>query len=454
MPLINGESFAGYRILRMIGTGGMGEVYLAAHPRLPRHDVLKVLPAELSANPEFRERFHREADTVAALYHPHIIGVHDRGEHDGRLWISMDHIDGPDAGRLLREHHPHGMPRELVCEIVTAVADALDYAHLRGLLHRDVKPANILLTDPASGVRRILLADFGIARSRADNGLTRTNAVLGTVSYAAPEQLMGRPLDGRADQYSLAATAHELFTGAPLFVDDNPAVVIGQHLNAPPRPLAATRPDLADLDPVMARALAKNPAERFASCSEFAQALRRRGTAVLPVVPNEQDWLLPAATPVARQGGSARWLIAAGVLAVVMLVLGFVLYLRPAGQTGTAPATTTTTTTAPASAVSFENMRDLVYAVYGALPDRPDDAWALFDENYRDKTGYADFRDFWAGVQRVEVLSVSPRDDTSVVARLRYVVRGGRNDTENRWLSVVARDGRLLVKDSERIGPA
>ena len=162
MPLAIGEVFAGYRILRPLGIGGMGEVYLVAHPRLPRQDALKILPADMSAAPEYRARFNREADLAAALYNPHIVGVHDRGEFQGQLWISMDYIDGPDAGRLLRDRYPTGMPAGLVCDIVTAVADALDYAHDRRLLHRDVKPPNILLTTPQRGRYRILLADFGI----------------------------------------------------------------------------------------------------------------------------------------------------------------------------------------------------------------------------------------------------------------------------------------------------
>ena len=168
MTLANGEVFAGYRILRMLGLGGMGEVYLAEHPRLPRHDALKILPAEMSADHEFRERFNREAELAATLYHPHIVGVHDRGEFNGQLWISMDYIDGPDAGRLQREYYPAGMPPSEVVDILTAVADALDYAHDRGLLHRDVKPPNILLTTPARGRRRVLLADFGIARNAGE----------------------------------------------------------------------------------------------------------------------------------------------------------------------------------------------------------------------------------------------------------------------------------------------
>ena len=252
----------------------MGEVYLAQHPRLPRQDAVKVLRADISADPQFVERFRREADLAAKLWHPHIVEVHDRGECDGQLWISMDYVDGSDAGRLLRDRYPSGMSFPGVVEIVTAVAGALDHAHARGLLHRDVKPANIMVADLENGERRILLSDFGIARDIGDSsGLTVTNMTVGTVAYAAPEQLMGLPLDGRADQYALAATAYHLLNGAPLFPHSNPAVVISQHLNTPPPALADRRPELAPLDPVLFKALAKNPEDRFACCVDFAQAL-------------------------------------------------------------------------------------------------------------------------------------------------------------------------------------
>ena len=502
MPIANGDVFAGYRIVRLLGAGGMGEVYLAEHPRLPRRDALKVLPVDLSANREFRDRFNREADLVAALYHPHIIGVHDRGEADGQLWISMDFIDGPDAGRLMRERHPGGIPRAQVIEIVTAVSDALDYAHRQGLLHRDIKPANILLTDPASGIRRILLADFGIARSvNETSGLTATNVVLGTVTYAAPEQLTGQPLDGRADQYALAATAYELLTGTALFADANPAVVIGRHLNSPPPPLSARRPDLADLDPVLARALAKNPAERFRSCTEFARALADPSllqqdshptmaspvarppldpTARMPVGPPQRSAGPPPAPVPADPTTSKRWLISAAVLAALLFVIAFVVYQRPwesgdsaapqptststsrttstaATTTSRAPTTTTTATTTATTSpapVGFDAMRDLVLSVYGALPGDPMLAWNKFDPNYQNRAGLQDFLGFWSTAQSVTVLAVTPRDNHSVTVRLRYVMNDGRVDTEDRWLSVVPADGRLLVYDSERIGAA
>jgi serine/threonine-protein kinase len=277
MPLADGTTFAGYTIVRRLGSGGMGEVYLARHPRLPRQDALKILRPEVSADAEYRERFNREADIVATLWNPHIVGVHDRGEFDGQLWISMDYVDGTDAGRLLSTRFPNGMPVDEVAEIISAVADALDYAHQRNLLHRDVKPANILLAGPESVDRRIMLADFGIARWTDDvSGLTATNMTVGTVSYAAPEQLMGGQMDGRADQYALAATAFHLLTGSPPFQHSNPAVVISQHLSASPPTIGDRRPDLSSLDPVLAKALAKEPADRFERCADFARALAHR----------------------------------------------------------------------------------------------------------------------------------------------------------------------------------
>jgi serine/threonine protein kinase, bacterial len=271
MPVSVGELFAGFTILRVLGAGGMGTVYLAAHPRLPRQDALKVLPGEWTADPQYRARFLREAELTASLSHPNILGVHDRGEHDGQLWISMDFVGGTDASRLVREQHPAGLPVDQALDIITAVAAALDYAHQRGLLHRDVKPANILL-DPDA--QRIFLADFGIARLIDDpSGLTSTNMAVGTMAYAAPEQLRGESLDGRTDQYALACTAFDLLTGAPPYVDSNPAVVITKHVAAPVPSLGERRPELAALDPVLARAMAKAPADRFASCRDFAREL-------------------------------------------------------------------------------------------------------------------------------------------------------------------------------------
>ncbi|WP_323182798.1 serine/threonine-protein kinase [Aldersonia sp. NBC_00410] len=357
MPLSDGDTFAGFRIIRLLGAGGMGEVYLAQHPRLPRRDALKLLPREWSADPDYRSRFAREADLASTLWHPHIVGVHDRGEHEGQLWISMDFVDGVDAGHLLADRYPAGMPLDEVATIVTAVASALDYAHKQGLLHRDIKPANIMLTHvDDDGDKRVLLTDFGIARNVDDiSGLTTTNMTVGTVAYAAPEQLMGEDIDGRADQYALACTAYHLLAGEQLFPHSNPAVVISRHLNAAPSPLSDARPDLAALDPVFAVALAKNPEDRYARCQGFARditaAATQNGAGLLATARIQQAPARTAVLPVSK--GGRRVPVWTAVLVVAVLVglvaVGTVLW-SPWDQRDEAslPAPTSTTPTASA----------------------------------------------------------------------------------------------------------
>ncbi|OBA68949.1 hypothetical protein A5641_16620 [Mycobacterium sp. 1554424.7] len=336
MSLETGQVFAGYTIVRVLGAGGMGQVYLAAHPRLPREDALKVLPADLTGDPEFRGRFMREADLAAGLSHPHIVTIHDRGEEDGQFWISMDYVAGTDAGRLLGDNHPGGMPLQDVVAIITAVGSALDYAHGRGLLHRDVKPANILLADPDGQARRVYLADFGLARHIDDaTGLTATNMTVGTVAYVAPEQLKGERVDGRADQYALACTAFHLLAGSPPYADSNPAVVISQHISASPPSIGSRRAELAALDPVFATAMAKEPSERFGSCREFADHLARQlspgfdrpGDLAFPDTQPRIDATIPAIRPRRRPraligalAGVALLAVAGGVFAGVKLL--------------------------------------------------------------------------------------------------------------------------------------
>jgi tRNA A-37 threonylcarbamoyl transferase component Bud32 len=278
MPLKDGEDFAGFTVLRLLGSGGMGNVYLAEHPRLPRLEALKVLRPDVSSDADFRERFIREADLASSLWHPNLVAVHDRGECDGQLWMSMDYVDGADCGKLLAERQVAGMPARWVSEIVTSVADALDDAHRHGLLHRDIKPSNIMITNPdEQGVTRALLTDFGIARNVDDvTGLTVTSMTVGTVAYSAPEQLMGNTMDGRSDQYALAATAYHLLTGVPLFPNVNAVAVISAHLTATPPRISLLRRELAALDEVLLRALAKDPGQRFASCIDFAEAMREK----------------------------------------------------------------------------------------------------------------------------------------------------------------------------------
>ncbi|TDO14728.1 serine/threonine-protein kinase [Mycobacterium sp. BK086] len=276
MPLADGQVVAGYTILRTLGAGGMGEVYLVQHPRLPRNDALKVLGSAVSSDEEYRQRFILEADMVATLSNPHIVTIYDRGEFEDKLWIAMEYVDGTDASRLLADRYPYGMPPAEVVRIITGIADALDYAHGHGLLHRDVKPANILLGVPGSGDQRVMLADFGIARWMGQaSQLTGTNMTVGTVAYSAPEQLKGEDIDGHADQYALAATAYHLMTGMPPFTHTNPAIVISQCLSSEPPSIGAKRPELACLSPVFAKALAKDPNKRYKRCTDFARALQQ-----------------------------------------------------------------------------------------------------------------------------------------------------------------------------------
>jgi serine/threonine protein kinase len=276
MSLAVGEVFAGYRILQVLGAGTMGTVYLAQHPRLPRHDAVKVLSADLAADPQYRARFQHEADVAASLSHPNILGIYDRGEHDGQLWVSTDYAQGTDAARLLRERYRNGMPADEALQIITAVASAADYAHRRGLLHRNIKPANILLTEPESGGRRIFLADFGIGRRNATVAPTATNIAVDRVAYASPEQLTGEPVYPPADQYALACTAFHLLTGAPPYNFPSAEVVINNHVMGRPPSIGSRRPELAGLDPAFAKAMAKTPTFRFANCQEFTRELHCR----------------------------------------------------------------------------------------------------------------------------------------------------------------------------------
>jgi hypothetical protein len=282
----------------------------------------------------------------------------------------MEFVDGTDAARQLGDKYPAGMPVDDVIAIVTAVAAALDHAHKRGLLHRDVKPANIILAqhDVAGDEdRRILLADFGIARPLDEvSGLTTTNMTVGTVAYAAPEQLMGEDVDGRADQYGLAAAAYHLLSGEQLFPQSNPAVVISRHLNSDPPLLAARRPELAALDPVFSRALAKNPADRYVRCADFARALSGAMSMDARAASAPTASAPAAGRPVAARSGpdagasrssAVRWWLVVGSIAVVVvLVVGALIVWRPwrspehgAASASSTPSAAQTATAPPAS---------------------------------------------------------------------------------------------------------
>ncbi|MFZ1177965.1 MAG: serine/threonine-protein kinase, partial [Mycobacterium sp.] len=258
-------------------------VYLVQDPRSVRWRALKVLSPAMSTDSEFRRRFQAETPIAASLYHPHIVEVHDRGEFEGQLYVAMEYVEGTNAAHLMADRFPAVSPAPEVLAMVTAIAGALDYAHRRGLPHRDVKPANVLLTGRGAGEQRILLADFGIARELGEIiGTDGTHVPVGTVAYAAPEQLMGADIDGRADQYALAATAFHLLTGAPPVEHANPGAALRQLRHGAPARLSDQRPELARLDGVFSKALAKRPADRFETCRDFAEAANEQaGVAIV-----------------------------------------------------------------------------------------------------------------------------------------------------------------------------
>src|SRR6266511_6357205 len=224
--LPSGTQLGGYRVATVLGRGGMGVVYLAQQLALDRRVALKVISPELSDDPEFRERFSREAQLAAAIDHRNIIPVYDAGEADGRLYISMRYVKGLDLRTVLQLEGP--MDPERALGIMGAVADALDAAHGAGLVHRDVKPANVLIEDgPGPEPDRVYLTDFGLTkRVRGSASLTRTGIFVGTPDYASPEQCAGKPVDGRTDVYSLACVLHECLSGATPFPRDSDAQVL------------------------------------------------------------------------------------------------------------------------------------------------------------------------------------------------------------------------------------
>jgi serine/threonine-protein kinase len=269
-----GSRLADYHLEDRIGAGGMAVVFRARDERLQRQVALKVLAPSLAGDEAFRQRFIRESQAAAAVDDPHIIPVFEAGEADGVLFLAMRYVPGGDVRALVRRVGPCSPAQALA--IISPVASALDAAHSAGLVHRDVKLANILLDVRPGRPDHVYLSDFGLSKMVLSSlGPTRVGQFLGTPGYSAPEQLEGKPVDGRADQYSLACATFELLCGQTPFPRDQIAAVIWAHISEPPPPLTSRRPGLPQaVDRVMAKALAKSPADRYASCQEFAGALR------------------------------------------------------------------------------------------------------------------------------------------------------------------------------------
>jgi serine/threonine protein kinase len=272
--LAPGEQVAGYEVQEQIGRGGMAVVYRALDLRLGRQVALKVLAPQLTEDDAFRQRFIRESRAAAGVDHPHIIPVFEAGDADGLLFIAMRYVSHGDVRRLIEAEGRLSPGR--AASIATQVASALDAAHAHGLVHRDVKPGNMLLAETATGTDHVYLADFGLSKhSLATSTLTSTGQFLGTLDYVSPEQIQGQPADGRADQYALACTVVEMLSGSPPFKRDESMALLWAQLEAPPPRLTDLRPDLPPgVDAVLSRALSKSPADRYPTCLAFATALR------------------------------------------------------------------------------------------------------------------------------------------------------------------------------------
>ncbi len=269
-----GSLLGGYRLEEQVGAGGMAVVFRARDERLNRLVALKIMTPAMGSDDMFRQRFIRESRAAAAVDDPHIIPVYEAGEAGQVLFIAMRFVQGGDVRTLLRREGP--LPPERVASIVSPVASALDAAHAVGLVHRDVKPANILLDRRPGRPEHVYLSDFGLSKSaEVSLGLTAAGQFLGTPDYTAPEQIEGLPVDGRTDQYALACAVFELLTGRAPFHRDDSFAAIWAHLHKPPPSLVERRSELPlAVDAVMAKALAKPQVDRYPTCWQFAEALR------------------------------------------------------------------------------------------------------------------------------------------------------------------------------------
>jgi tRNA A-37 threonylcarbamoyl transferase component Bud32 len=297
-----GDEFAGYRIEALIGRGGMGVVYRAEQERPHRRVALKLLASELSADESFRERFIRESDLAAAIEHPNIIPIYNAGEVDGQLYIAMRYVEGSDLKALIQREGRMDPPRAL--SLVGQLGSALDVAHGRGLVHRDVKPQNMLIAS-GEGVEssdHVYLTDFGLTKHTASrSGLTAAGHFVGTIDYVSPEQIEGKTLDPRTDVYSLGCVLYECLTGTLPYERDSEVSVMYAHISDPPPAVSTARVDISPgIDAVIAKALAKSPGDRFSTCKELVAAAREE----LGIVSSERPRTVasPGGTVVAPAG--------------------------------------------------------------------------------------------------------------------------------------------------------
>ena len=312
----------GYRVAGLIGQGGMGTVYLAEQVHSGEQVALKVLAPELADNEEYRTRFLREAGYATSVDHPNVVKVRDAGEADGVLYLVMDYIEGMDLGTTLALDGELGPERTLA--LLEPVAAALDAIHATGLRHRDVKPANVIVANAPGGLGQAYVTDFGLSKnpSKDSRALTADDAFVGTFHYTAPEEILGRDPDHRMDVYSLGCLLYQCLVGYPPFGGRGEAELLHAHIDEPPPKPSEQRPELPpELDSLVARAMAKEPGDRYNSCGELIDALRGVvGPAEAPAAPGAQlriavypgsgrgrVELEPAASSVALVCDGGRW---------------------------------------------------------------------------------------------------------------------------------------------------
>jgi serine/threonine protein kinase len=279
MDELIGRTFGAYQLVDLLGQGGMAVVYRGFQPSLNRYVAIKVLRGELARDPEFVTRFQREALAAAKLSHPNIVHVYDAGLADGIYYIAMDYVDGGSLRDLL-DQGP--LPTERAIGIAIQMANALDYAHQQSLIHRDVKPNNVLMTRDG----RPLLTDFGIAKLLDSAGLTRTGTAIGTPEYMAPEQVQAQVTDARTDIYALGIVLYEMLTGQVPFRGQTPMVTLYKQVNEAAPPLRQLNIGVPEwLETVVGKAMAKRPGDRYQRASDLVQALRRPPAPSRPQTP-------------------------------------------------------------------------------------------------------------------------------------------------------------------------
>ena len=322
-----GTELAGYRIERVIGRGGMSSVYLAHHVRLERRVALKLLAPELADSERFRDRFLRESRLAASIDHPNIVPIYDADEASGTLFIAMRYVEGTDLKELIRAEGRLDGGR--TAAIVGQVASALDAAHALGLVHRDVKPSNVLLTSDD----HVYVSDFGLTkRALSVSGLTATGQLVGTIDYVAPEHIKGDAVDRRADVYSLGCMVYECLSGHAPYPRDLEVGVLWAHVEEPPPKVTQERADLPpEVDDVVACAMAKDPGERTPTAGEVAIALR---AALRIEAPSGEAWSPPKARPSASPGRRKAGVAAAVVGVVALIAVGAVVLFSAGGGGG------------------------------------------------------------------------------------------------------------------------